>query len=668
MAGSSQGGSCSQRLNPKCVELGVRTAIALNAEVQRRSAFDRKHYFYADLPSGYQITQQYAPIARNGSLQLKEDNISVRIKQVQLEQDTGKSTFLPRNRLTAIDLNRAGMGLMEIVSEPDMRLRHQSGETHEGVSRGSSPEEAGSYALLRSVGSSDGNMEQGSLRCDVNVSVNRVGGSPGTRCEIKNLNSVKNMMVAITCEAFRQIALLDKGIPVTQETRGFDEEKAETYSLRSKEDAPDYRYMPDPNIPPLLLDKSYIDEIRHNMPELPDATRARLLSRGLSKRDVEVLMLVDSGREVGYDGQLGHGAVAYFDEVSQGRNPKEVVNWYGSSGIHLTISAMLTGFSGSPTNSLLAFRNETFSENPISVQQMGDLIDLVSSGKVTDTENGTVAGTSGKTILRHILSTRTPDLPSKIAQDLQLLAVSDGGASLEKWCRDAIAALPEEAEAVRQGNAKVVNKIIGYVMKASRGAGYLIGNQAIPEHGGGDVDAVLPREFDCTRVQTPSARILPVIAMGLTGVLQVVRDIDAAVGRRFQRQEVRERRLLILANRVGHEFSELLPDLGRSEVGDWDIVVLALIREEGEGELPEFLGGNASYLYASTSVLSRRNEIALQLTARPASWTKVELPCQGWTWLRKMTLTFPAYLPSGAKRGFRTSSMASASFAENGQT
>ncbi|KAI9063334.1 Glutamyl-tRNA amidotransferase B subunit [Trametes sanguinea] len=421
------------RLNPNCVELGVRTAIALNAEVQRRSAFDRKHYFYADLPSGYQITQQYAPIARNGCLKLKEDGISVRIKQVQLEQDTGKSTFLPRNRLTAIDLNRAGMGLMEIVSEPDMR----------------SPEEAGSYvralqALLRSVGSSDGNMEQGSLRCDVNVSVNRAGGPPGTRCEIKNLNSVKNMMVAITCEAFRQIALLDRGVSITQETRGFDEEKAETYSLRSKEDAPDYRYMPDPNIPPLLLEKGYIDDIRHNMPELPDATRARLLGRGLSERDVEVLMLVDSGREVGYDGQLGHGAVAYFDEVSQGRNPKEVVNW---------ITHELLG--------QLAFRNETFTDNPISVKQMGELIDLVSSGKVT--------GTSGKTILRHILSTRTPDLPSKIAQGLQLLAVSDGGASLEKWCRDAIAALPEQAEAVRQGNAKVVNKIMGHVMKASRG-------------------------------------------------------------------------------------------------------------------------------------------------------------------------------------------------------
>ncbi|RPD66881.1 Glutamyl-tRNA amidotransferase B subunit [Lentinus tigrinus ALCF2SS1-7] len=421
------------RLNPKCVELGVRTAIALNAEVQHRSAFDRKHYFYADLPSGYQITQQYAPIARNGCLALEREGISVRVKQVQLEQDTGKSTFLPRNRITAIDLNRAGMPLMEIVSEPDMR----------------SPEEAGSYvrtlqALLRSVGSSDGNMEQGSLRCDVNVSVNRKGEPPGTRCEIKNLNSVKFMMVAIACEAFRQISLLERGLPVPQETRGFNEERAETYSLRSKEDAPDYRYMPDPNIPPLLIDSTFIDAIRQHMPELPDATRGRLLAQGLSQRDVEVLMDVDSGREVGFDGQLGHGAVAYFDDVARGRDPKVVVNW---------ITHELLG--------QLAFRDETFKENPMSVAQMGDLIDLVQTGKVT--------GTSGKTILRHILTNRTADSPSKIADDLKLLAATDDGASLEKWCQEAIAALPEQADVVRRGNLKVVNKIMGHVMKTSRG-------------------------------------------------------------------------------------------------------------------------------------------------------------------------------------------------------
>ncbi|OBZ70372.1 Glutamyl-tRNA(Gln) amidotransferase subunit B, mitochondrial [Grifola frondosa] len=421
------------RLNSKCVELGVRTAIALNAEVQRRSAFDRKHYFYADLPSGYQITQQYAPIARGGGLKLDRDDVFVRIKQVQLEQDTGKSAFLPRNHLSAIDLNRAGTGLMEIVSEPDMR----------------SPEEAADYvrtlqALLRCVGSSDGHMEQGSLRCDVNVSVNRAGSPPGTRCEIKNLNSVKFMMIAITCEAHRQIELLESGRSVPQETRGFDEDRAETYALRSKEDAPDYRYMPDPNLPPLLLDQEYITKIRNDMPELPDMTRARLLALDLSRRDTDVLMDVDSGREVGFDGELGGGAVAYFDSVARGRDPKAVVNW---------ITHELLG--------QLAFRRETFKENPISVEQMGNLIDLV--------QTGTITGTSGKTILRHLLSNHSQDMPSKLAEQLLLIAVRDDGSSLEKWCSEAISALPEEAKIVRTGNVRVVNKIVGRVMKASRG-------------------------------------------------------------------------------------------------------------------------------------------------------------------------------------------------------
>ncbi|KZT05563.1 Glutamyl-tRNA amidotransferase B subunit [Laetiporus sulphureus 93-53] len=421
------------RLNPKCVELGVRTAVALNAQVQRRSAFDRKHYFYADLPAGYQITQHYAPFATGGGLKLDRKDAFVRIKQIQLEQDTGKSTFEPRQHVSFIDLNRAGTGLMEIVSEPDMR----------------SPEEAGEYvralqALLRSVGSSDGNMEQGSLRCDVNVSVHRNGSPFGTRCEIKNLNSVKFMMVAITSEVRRQIDLLESGQSVAQETRGFNEDRAETYLLRSKEDAPDYRYMPDPNLPPLLIDEAYITQIRDKMPELPDATRARLQDIGLSRRDTDVLMDVDSGREVGLDGELGKGAVAYFDQVAQGRDPKVVVNW---------ITHELLG--------QLAYRKETFSENPISAEQMGELIDLIQAGKMT--------GTSGKTLLRHMLDTRSSGEPSKLAEQLSLLAVREDNTSLEKWCTDAIAAMPQEAEAFRKGNMNVVNRMVGRVMKASRG-------------------------------------------------------------------------------------------------------------------------------------------------------------------------------------------------------
>ncbi|GBE79803.1 Glutamyl-tRNA(Gln) amidotransferase subunit B, mitochondrial [Sparassis crispa] len=424
------------RLNPKCVELGVRTAIALNAEVRRRSAFDRKHYFYADLPSGYQITQQYAPFATGGGLELGNEGAFVRIKQIQLEQDTGKSSFDAHRRITSIDLNRAGTGLMEIVSEPDMR----------------SPEEAGTYvrtlqSLLRAVGSSDGNMEQASRSkiTRANYSQQSIAtGPPGTRCEIKNLNSVRFVMSAIISEVHRQITLLESGHLVPQETRGFDEDKAETYAMRSKEDAPDYRYMPDPNLPPLLLDEPYVDNIRKHMPELPDATRARLEELGLSRRDTDVLMDIDAGREVGYDGILGQGALAYFDAVSVDRDPRVVVNW---------ITHELLG--------QLAFRQETFQENPMSVEQMGDLIDLVQSGKLT--------GTSGKTILRHILTHRSPELPSTLAERLSLLTVLDDSTSLEQWCSEAITVLPEEAKVVRGGNVKVINKIMGRVMKLSRG-------------------------------------------------------------------------------------------------------------------------------------------------------------------------------------------------------
>ncbi|KAJ8593154.1 Glutamyl-tRNA amidotransferase B subunit [Rhizopogon salebrosus TDB-379] len=421
-------------LNPNCVELAVRTALALNSEVQFRSTFDRKHYFYSDLPAGYQITQRYSPLAKGGYLKLSKGNIAVGITQIQLEQDTAKSTLDGLRQTSLIDLNRAGSGLMEIVSEPDMR----------------SPEEAADYvrtlqAVLRAVGSSDGNMEQGSFRCDVNVSVNRLGEPYGTRCEIKNLNSVKFMMVAITSEVFRHIELLESGCPVPQETRGFDENKAETFRLRSKEDSPDYRYMPDPNIPPLLISEEYIKAVQKSMPELPDVTRARLVNLGLSGRDADVLMAVDSGREVGFDGELGKGAVAYFDALSQRRDPKVVVNW---------MTHELLG--------QLAARDETFSDNPVSVAQLGELIDLVQDGKIT--------GTSGKSLLKYIIANRSSAAPSVLAQELSLEAVSgDDNGAIQSWCAEAIEALPEEANAVRRGNPRVLNKLVGKVMQLSRG-------------------------------------------------------------------------------------------------------------------------------------------------------------------------------------------------------
>ncbi|EIN10973.1 Glutamyl-tRNA amidotransferase B subunit [Punctularia strigosozonata HHB-11173 SS5] len=404
------------RLNPTCLNMAIRTALALNSNVQTRSSFDRKHYFYSDLPSGYQITQHYSPISLGGYLQLRNDGHRIRIKQIQIEQDTGKSTFDPRLRTSLIDLNRAGTGLMEIVSEPDLR----------------SPEQAGDYiktlqATLRAVGSSDGNMEQGSLRCDVNVSVNRAGDAPGTRCEIKNLNSIKFAQIAIVSEVYRHISLIENGQKVQQETRGFDEARAETYSLRSKEDAPDYRYMPDPNLPPIVLDQTYIEDVRTSMPELPEATRARLLARGLSDRDVQVLMAVDAGREVGFDGKLGQGAIAVTHEL---------------------------------LGQLLA-RGWSFHQNPMSAEHMGEFVDMVQQGRIT--------GTAAKALLRHMLDHSSAAAPLEVAQQLSLLSLADDTGSLEQWCKEAIDSMLREAEEARQGDSRVLNKFMGRVMKISRG-------------------------------------------------------------------------------------------------------------------------------------------------------------------------------------------------------
>ncbi|KAG6813033.1 hypothetical protein H0H92_014567 [Tricholoma furcatifolium] len=446
-----------QSLNQKCVDLALRAATALQCDIQTRSSFDRKHYFYSDLPSGYQITQQYAPVALGGKLKIAlpdATSFDVRIKQLQLEQDTAKSTFHPRTLTSRIDLNRAGTGLMEIVSEPDLR----------------SPEEAGAYvrslqALLRTVGASDGNMEEGSLRCDVNVSINRVGHPPGTRCEIKNLNSVRYIMAAITHEIHRQRAILEsasdlENASVPQETRGFDEHRFETYKLRSKEDAPDYRYMPDPNLGDLVLSKERIQIIRDTLPELPWETRQRLRTcYGLSERDIDVLLNVDSGREVLCDGETSGtnlGAVAYFDQLCAGhgeknviqRDPKVVANW---------VTHELLG--------QLAARKETFQDNHLSAEQLGELIDMV--------QDKTITGTSGKLLLRHMLANPSQASSKKIAMDLQLIAFhascDSTAPEIRSICFDAIAALPAEVDAVRKGNKNVLNKIVGRVMRETRG-------------------------------------------------------------------------------------------------------------------------------------------------------------------------------------------------------
>ncbi|QRV72335.1 aspartyl-tRNA(Asn)/glutamyl-tRNA (Gln) amidotransferase subunit B [Ceratobasidium sp. AG-Ba] len=359
------------RLNKTCLDLAIRTSLALQADVQRRSTFDRKHYFYPDLPSGYQITQKYSPIARGGRLRLGgAEGKVVRIQQIQLEQDTAKSTSHPHSDYTQVDLSRAGVALMEIVSEPDMRQAVAS-----------------------------------------------------------------------------QRKLREQGLAVPQETRGFDEDAAETYRLRSKEDTPDYRYMPDPNLPPVIVGKEYIDHIRSAMPTLPEETRERLISTyQLSPRDTDVLMNIDVGADIGFDGEPPSrlGAVAYFESVVRGRrDPKVVANWM----MHELIGQ-------------LSYKGQTFKENPLSAERLGEVIDAV--------EENLVTGTSGKLLLRHLLETRS-DAPLVQLIDLLGLRASSSASELVDLCHAAIEMLPKESELVAQGNDRVLMKVVGRVMKLSKG-------------------------------------------------------------------------------------------------------------------------------------------------------------------------------------------------------
>src|SRR5712671_697344 len=296
-----------QVINRHCVEQAVKTGLGLDAEINRESVFARKNYFYPDQPAGYQISQYELPIVGRGKLTLDMPDGSTRevgITRLHLEQDAGKSLHDQHPTQTYVDLNRAGIGLMEIVSEPDLR----------------SAEEAGIYvrklrSILRYLGTCDGNMEEGSLRCDCNVSVRHPGAPLGTRCEIKNLNSVRFVMQAIEYEARRQVALIEGGGKVAQETRLYDSGRGETRPMRSKENDHDYRYFPDPDLLPLVLELEWLDRLRAELPELPDAKKARFITEyGLSAEDAGVLVAERATAE-------------YFERVAQGRDPKAAANW-----------------------------------------------------------------------------------------------------------------------------------------------------------------------------------------------------------------------------------------------------------------------------------------------------------------------------------------------------
>jgi len=407
-------------INEACVTQAVRTGLGLKAEINLYSVFDRKNYFYPDLPQGYQISQYKNPIVGEGEVVvdlLSDERVIVGIERLHLEQDAGKSLHDQHPQNSFVDLNRSGVALMEIVSKPDLRSSEQAKAYVSKV-----------RTILRYLGTCDGNMEQGSLRADVNVSVRRPGEDLGTRCEIKNVNSIRFIGQAIEYEARRQIEILEDGGAIDQETRLFDAKTCETRSMRSKEEAHDYRYFPDPDLLPLELTQTYVDEIAASLPELPDEKRARFIADyGLTPYDADVLV---SERE----------SVDYFEVVATGRDAKQAANW---------VINELFGRLNKEGRSIF--------DSPISAAQLGGILDLIKSG--------TISGKIAKDVF-DIVWTEGGD-PTDIVEQRGLKQVTDVGA-IEAAIDQVIAANPDKVEQAKQKPA-LVGWFVGQVMKATGG-------------------------------------------------------------------------------------------------------------------------------------------------------------------------------------------------------
>ena len=406
-------------INTECIAQAVRTGLGLNAKINLRSVFDRKNYFYPDLPQGYQISQYKQPIVGEGEIEIDVDGepMTVGIERLHLEQDAGKSVHDQHPDYSYVDLNRSGVALMEIVSKPDMRSSKQA-QAYVSKLR----------TILRYLGTSDADMEKGNLRADVNVSVRKPGDKLGTRCEIKNVNSIRFIGQAIETEARRQIDILEAGGSIDQETRLFDPGKGETRSMRSKEEAHDYRYFPDPDLLPLELTMEYVGELEKDLPELPDAKKHRFMKEfGLSDYDAGVLV---AERE----------SADYFETVAQGRDGKLAANWV--------------------INELFGRLNKegkSIETSPVSAQQLGAIVDLISSG--------TISGKIAKDLFE-IVWTEGGE-PAEIVEKRGLKQVTDTGA-IEKAVDEIIAANPDKVE---QAKAKptMIGWFVGQVMKASGG-------------------------------------------------------------------------------------------------------------------------------------------------------------------------------------------------------
>ncbi len=407
-------------INAYCVEQAVRTGLGLKAQINLHSVFDRKNYFYADLPAGYQISQYKQPVVGEGVivLDMKDgDSREVGIERLHLEQDAGKSLHDQHPTQTYIDLNRAGVALMEIVSKPDMR----------------NAEEAAAYltklrSILRYLGTCDGNMEEGSMRCDVNVSVRKPGGELGTRCEIKNVNSIRFVKQAIEYEARRQIEVIEGGGKIVQQTRLFDAHKGETRSMRSKEEAHDYRYFPDPDLLPLVLAQNFVDGIKATLPELPDDKKARFVKDyGISVYDAGVMVAERETAE-------------FFEVVAKGRDPKLAVNWVMGD-----FFAMLNR------------RGVSIADSPIKAAQLGQMIDLI--------KDGTISGRIAKDVFT--LMEDTGKDPAVLVEEKGLKQVTDTGA-IEAAVDQIIAANPDKVEQYR-AKPTMLGWFVGQVMKSTGG-------------------------------------------------------------------------------------------------------------------------------------------------------------------------------------------------------
>ena len=408
-------------INEYCIQQAVKTGLGLNAKINSYSVFDRKNYFYADLPQGYQISQYKNPIVGEGkiTLDLPNGTKTIGIERLHLEQDAGKSIHDLDPSNTYVDLNRSGVALMEIVSKPDLR----------------SPDEVNAYikklrSIMRYLGTCDGNMQEGSLRADVNVSVRKEGDKElGTRCEIKNVNSIKFMQMAIAYEAQRQVELLESGKSIDQETRLFDTKKNETRSMRSKEDAHDYRYFPDPDLLPLNLDKELIENIKKNLPELPDQKKERFI-KDFSLNAYEANVLV-SEKEIS----------DYFEEVIKNSDIKLAKNW-----IMGDLFASLND------------KNISISESPVTAKKMSQLIDSISSG--------IISGRTAKEVFE--VMKETGEEPNKIIESKGLQQKSDPK-ELEAIIEKILTENKDKVDQYKSGKDKLFGFFVGQVMKVSGG-------------------------------------------------------------------------------------------------------------------------------------------------------------------------------------------------------